>query len=188
MIFFVHNRENKFLRALGGHGGGKDLLDPVLALLDVAPLLAPVLLLDLLLCLLGEGRISADGGVGLLVNLGDLGGLDAVLDVLAEEGLVLLGLLLLEGLLVVGNVLTEDALLEDLGVKLLALGVIAGEPLLAVGDKETTINGTLFLRRNGGDESQDKGEERKERERKKERKKRKMKRKKKKNEKMKEKK
>jgi hypothetical protein len=150
LIFFVHNRENKFLRALGGHGGGKDLLDPVLALLDVAPLLAPMLLLDLLLCLLGEGRISADGGVGLLVNLGDLGGLDAVLDVLAEEGLVLLGLLLLEGLLVVGNVLTEDALLENLGVKLLALSVVAGEPLLAVGDQETTINGTLFLKKGMG--------------------------------------
>ena len=60
VFWFLCNWKNEhsilgiFLRALGGLGGGKDLLDPVLALLDVAPLLAPVLLLDLLLHLLGE--------------------------------------------------------------------------------------------------------------------------------------
>ena len=81
--------------------------------------------------------------MGLLVDLGDLGGLDAVLDVLAEKGLVLLGLVSLEGLLVLGDVLTENTLLKDFGVELLGLSVVAGEPLLAVGDQETTIDGTL---------------------------------------------
>lgn len=38
---------------------------------------------------------------------------------------------------------TEDVLLQDLGVELLALWVVAGETLLVVGDVEATVGGTL---------------------------------------------
>lgn len=38
---------------------------------------------------------------------------------------------------------TEDVLLQHLGIDLLALWVIAGEPLLVVGDEDTAIASTL---------------------------------------------
>ena len=134
--------QNGRSRALGSLGSGKNLLDPVLALLDVELLPAPTLLLDLL-DLLGEGRIGTDGGVGLLVNFRDLVGLNSVLDELAKAGVVLPSISLLEGLLVISNVLTEDALLQNLGLELLGLSVVAGEPPLTVGDLKATIDGTL---------------------------------------------
>ena len=51
--------------------------------------------------------------------------------------------LLLEGLHVLSNVSTEDVLLEDLGIKLLALGIVSREALLIVGDEDTTVRSTL---------------------------------------------
>ena len=52
-------------------------------------------------------------------------------------------ILLLEGLHVLSNVSTEDVLLEDLGIKLLALGIVSREALLIVGDEDTTVRSTL---------------------------------------------
>lgn len=50
---------------------------------------------------------------------------------------------LLKRLHVLGNVATDNVLLKDLGVEFLGLGVVTRESLLAVGDEDTTVRGTL---------------------------------------------
>jgi hypothetical protein len=50
---------------------------------------------------------------------------------------------LLEGLHVLGDVSTDNVLLQGLGVQLLGLDVVTGEPLLVVGNVETTVRSTL---------------------------------------------
>ena len=57
--------------------------------------------------------------------------------------LELLLVLLLQRLHVLGNVETEDVLSVHVGVQLLALGVVAGEPLLRVGDVQSSVNSAL---------------------------------------------
>lgn len=136
------------------HLGGKSLdllLDASLAL-GLGELAAAVLLglllpvvLGLLLALtlnLLEG-ILADLLVGVLVELLDTVGLNVVVDVSLELGLVALLIIVGKGLHVLGNVTTEDVLAEGLGVELLGLNVEAGETLLGVGDVKTTVRGTL---------------------------------------------
>jgi hypothetical protein len=51
--------------------------------------------------------------------------------------------LLLERLHVLGNVATDNVTLKSLGVNSLGLGVVSGETLGVVGDKDTTIRSTL---------------------------------------------
>jgi hypothetical protein len=81
--------------------------------------------------------------VGVLVELLKTVGLEVVVDVAAELGLVALLVIVGEGLHVLSDVTTEDVLAEGLGVKLLALGVVTGETVLGVGDEDTTVGATL---------------------------------------------
>ena len=64
-------------------------------------------------------------------------------DIPGEVLLVGLLVLLLEAGHVVGDVQAEDVLSVDISIELLALGVVAGEPLLGVRDVQTTINSSL---------------------------------------------
>lgn len=134
-----------------GLGRGNDLLDPVLALLDVEPLPVPALLDDSFLggLLLGGG-VGADGSVGSFVEGGELGGFNAVLDVLGEARFVFFGLLGLEGVHVFRNMLTENALLKDFGREFLGFSVITGEALFVVGDLKSTVNSSLHDGENTG--------------------------------------
>ena len=61
----------------------------------------------------------------------------------AEVFLELFLVLLLETLHVLGHVKPEDVLPVHVGVELLALGVIAGEALLGVGDIESSVHSAL---------------------------------------------
>ena len=99
--------------------------------------------LDVLLGLGGADGVLADGSKCLLVVALDVSGLDSVLDVLGELGVVSLLVRLLERLHVVGNVETVDVLAVNGGIELLGLGVVAREAAVAVGDVKTTIDGTL---------------------------------------------
>lgn len=81
--------------------------------------------------------------MGLGIELLKTIGLDLVVDVALELGLVALLIVVGEGLHVLSNVATEDVLAEGLGVELLGLDIEAGESVLGVGDVETTIRGTL---------------------------------------------
>ena len=64
-------------------------------------------------------------------------------DVPGEVLLVSLLVLLLEAGHVVGDMQTEDVLSVDISIELLALGVVAGEPLLGVRNVQSTINSSL---------------------------------------------
>lgn len=129
-----------------------DLLLDAGLLLGVGELVDLVLLglgLPLLLGLLGtsllillEGVLT-DGIVGLLVHLLEVTGIDVVLDVLGELGLVALLILIGEGLHVLRDVATEDVVAEGVGIELLGLNVEAGEAALGVGDENTAVGGTL---------------------------------------------
>merc|ERR1740129_460741 len=93
---------------------------------------------------LGLGRwVLADGGVALLVHVLHAVGSDSVLDVPGELLLVGILVLLNEVAHVVSHVAAEDVSTVDVSIQLLGLSVIAGEPLLRVGDVKTTINGSL---------------------------------------------
>jgi hypothetical protein len=50
---------------------------------------------------------------------------------------------LLQRLHVLGDVTTGDVLFQNLGVELLGLDVVTREPLLVVGDEDTTVGSTL---------------------------------------------
>jgi hypothetical protein len=99
--------------------------------------------LDSLLLLLGEGGISTDGLVGVLVDLLELVSSDALLLVAAELTVISLRILLKKLLHVVSDVTTEDVLAKNLSVELLLLIAPANEATLAVRDVETTIKSTL---------------------------------------------
>jgi hypothetical protein len=81
--------------------------------------------------------------VRVLVELLKTVGLDIVVDVATELGLVALLVVVGEGLHIFSDVTTEDVLAEGLGVKLLALNVVTGEAVLGVGNKDTTVGATL---------------------------------------------
>lgn len=101
----------------------------ILGLLVVALLLLPGVLTDLL--------------VGILVELLKTLGLDVILDVAVELGLVALLIVVGEGLHVLSDVAAEDVLAEGLGVELLAFDVVTGETVLGVGNEDTTVRAAL---------------------------------------------
>lgn len=68
------------------------------------------------------------------------------LDVTGIVGLVRLGILLLELSHVVGDVSTEDVATEGLSNQLLTLSVISDETVDRVGDVQSTIEGSLFIK------------------------------------------
>jgi len=115
-----------------------------LVLLVLQALLLPLLLgllLALILILL-EGVLT-DLLVCILVELLKTVGLNVVINVSLELGLVALLIVVGKSLHVLGHVTCEDVLAESLGVKLLALNVETREALLGVRDVETTVRGTL---------------------------------------------
>ena len=108
------------------------------------------------LVLLGEGGqvdvtlalgALADEGVGLLVDVLKIFGLDTGLDVLGEElgvlGLHLLVFVVAEVGHVEHDVLAVDVLGEVAGVVLLGAAVVTDEALDGVGDVDTTVRSTL---------------------------------------------
>jgi len=99
--------------------------------------------LDSLLLLLGEGGISTDSLVSILVDLLELVGVDALLLVAAELTVISLRILLKKLLHVVSNVTTEDVLAENLGVELVLLIVPTNKTTLAVWDVDATVKSTL---------------------------------------------
>lgn len=106
-------------------------------------LLLPEVLGLLLLTLdLLEG-VFTDLLVGILVELLKTVGLNVVVDVALELGLVALLIVIGKSLHVLSDVTGEDVLAEGLGVELLGLNVETGETLLGVGDVKTTVGGTL---------------------------------------------
>jgi len=106
-------------------------------------LLLPEVLGLLLLTLdLLEGVLT-DLLVGILVELLKTVGLNVVVDVALELGLVTLLIVVGKSLHVLSDVTGEDVLAEGLGVELLGLNVETGETLLGVGDVKTTVGGTL---------------------------------------------
>merc|ERR1719234_889295 len=93
---------------------------------------------------LGLGRwVLADGGVALLVHVLHAVSSDSVLDVPGELLLVSILVLLDEVAHVVSHVASKDVSTVDISVQLLGLSIIAGEPLLRVGNVKTTVNGSL---------------------------------------------
>mmetsp|Transcript_21229 Transcript_21229/g.57122 ORF Transcript_21229/g.57122 Transcript_21229/m.57122 type:complete len:287 (-) Transcript_21229:342-1202(-) len=89
------------------------------------------------------GGVLADLLVDALVHLLQRVALDLLLDELGKLRLVALGILLLEQLHVLRDVAAEDVLLVRLGVKLLALTVVAREALLRVRDVQATVHRAL---------------------------------------------
>lgn len=81
--------------------------------------------------------------MGISVELLEGVGVDLVLDVLDELGVVALLVVIGKTLHVLSNVTTEDVLAEGLGVELLSLNIVTGEAGLGVGDVDTTVGGTL---------------------------------------------
>lgn len=127
----------------GGGVGSLLLTDTVGTLLGVHPGAVPGL--GLLSGLLSGDKdgVGTDSLVGLLVDGLDVVGTNTGGNVLGKMLLVLLLILLLEVAHVVGDVTTVNVLTEDLGIKLLGLGIITGEAGLGVGDVDTTIRGAL---------------------------------------------
>lgn len=107
------------------------------------------LLLVLGLVLLGGGTldllewVGADGGVNLLVELLESIGLNLIIDVTLELGLVALLIVIGEGLHVLSDVSSEDVLAESLGVELLGLHIVTWEAVLGVWNQDTSVGGTL---------------------------------------------
>ena len=136
---------------LGSLEPGNLLLDSLLALVVrlarylVLLGLGLVLLLGLLAALAFNllERVGTDGAVCLGVDILQTVGLEIVVNVLVE--LLLVPVLVVVGKLlhVLGNVATENVLLERLAVKFLGLNVVAGETLLRVRHKDTTVRSTL---------------------------------------------
>ena len=93
--------------------------------------------------LLGGSGISADGLVGVGVDLLEHVSSDTGLDVARELLLVHLGVLLLEAVHVLGDGLSEDLIAVSLSVVGLLLAVVTVEADVTVGDIETSIVATL---------------------------------------------
>jgi len=126
---------------LGSEEGSLDLGNTCSSL-GVADLGAvPSLLVDGLLNLGLWRGIGSDGGVGLLVHLLDVLGVDTVLDESGELSLESFLVLFLELLHVVSDVTTEDVVLVDLSVELAVRE--SRESLGGVGDVDTGIGTAL---------------------------------------------
>lgn len=117
---------------------GKLVVAVLLGLL--LPEVLGLLLLGTLLLLEG---VLADLLVGVLVELLKTVGLNVVVNVALELGLVTLLIVVGKSLHVLSDVTGEDVLAEGLGVELLGLNVETRETLLGVGDVKTTVRGTL---------------------------------------------
>lgn len=81
--------------------------------------------------------------MGLGVEVLETLGLNVVLNVLDELGLVALLIIIGKSLHVLGDVATVDVVAEDIGIELLGLHVVTGESLLRVGDEDATVGSTL---------------------------------------------
>ena len=81
--------------------------------------------------------------MSLLVQLLQSIGLNLIVDVALELGLVALLVIVGKSLHVLSDVAGEDVLAESLGIELLGLDVVTGEAVLGVGDEETTVRSTL---------------------------------------------
>mmetsp|Transcript_26922 Transcript_26922/g.46401 ORF Transcript_26922/g.46401 Transcript_26922/m.46401 type:complete len:270 (-) Transcript_26922:157-966(-) len=101
-----------------------------------------LLLRHLLLCQFGR-RVFANLLVALRVQVLDLVGLDAFLDVAREGLLILLRVGVLQQVHVLRHVLAEDVLAENLSVELLLLLAVAREASHAVRNVDATIAGAL---------------------------------------------
>lgn len=88
-------------------------------------------------------RVLADLLVDVLVELLKTVGLNLVVNVALELGLVTLLIVVGKSLHVLGDVATHDVLAESLGVELLGLNVETRETLLGVGDVKSTVGCTL---------------------------------------------
>lgn len=105
----------------------------------------PVLLLGRL-----ESRVLTDSSVCVRVNFLNVFRANLIGKVGRELLLEPLVIFLFERLHVLRNVPAVDVLLEHLSVKLLRLGVVAGEALLGVGDEDTTVGRALHRTENTG--------------------------------------
>lgn len=121
----------------------------LLLLGELAALVLEGLLLVLVLGLLLGGTVGllewvlTDGGVDLLVELLESVGLNIVIDVALELGLVALLIVIGEGLHVLSDVTTEDVLAEGLGIELLGLDIVTWETLLGVWNEDASVGSTL---------------------------------------------
>lgn len=122
------------------------LLNAFLALfigkLDLLVLQGSMSSRSLLFSLLGN-RVGTDGFVGLGVHGFQAVSSDASLDEAAELTGIALGFVFLKLTHVIGNVTTENVLAHDFSVKGILGSIETGETLFAVGNVQTTINGTL---------------------------------------------
>jgi hypothetical protein len=114
-----------------------------LVVAELLGLLLPVVLGLLLLTLLLLEGVLTDLLVGILVELLKTVGLNVVVNVSLELGLVTLLIVVGKSLHVLSDVTGEDVLAEGLGVELLGLNVVTGETLLGVRNVKTTVGGTL---------------------------------------------
>jgi len=90
-----------------------------------------------------EVRVFADLCVGLLVNLLQTIGLNAIIDIPLELGLVALFVIVGKSLHVFSDVATKDVLAESLSVKLLCLYVVTRESAWAMRYVKTAVTGAL---------------------------------------------
>ena len=81
--------------------------------------------------------------MGLEVQVLEITGINLVVNVLGELGLVALLVVVGKTLHVLGNVTGGDVLAESLSIELLGLNVVTGETVLGVRNEETTVGGTL---------------------------------------------
>lgn len=81
--------------------------------------------------------------MGLKIQVLEITGINLVINVLGELGLVALLVVVGKTLHVLGNVTGSDVLAESLSIELLGLNVVTGETVLGVRNEETTVGGTL---------------------------------------------
>lgn len=127
---------------------GLDLLaNAVLALLQVQASLLVLQALSLQLGIVGLGallqRIGTDGSMGLGVHLLNLVGRNAGLNEARKVALIRLLVLLSQLAHIVSNVSAHNVLAQNLSVALVLLLVVSGQALGAVGNVQTTVDGSL---------------------------------------------
>ena len=97
---------------------------------------------SLLFSLLDDG-VGTDGFMGLGVHGFQVVSSDASLDEAAELTSISFGLIFLQLTHVIGNMTTEQVLAQNFSVQSALGSIVAGETLFAVGNVQSTINGTL---------------------------------------------
>jgi len=106
-------------------------------------LCGPYLLLNLLFWSLRAGRILSDRLMGALVQCLDIISRDTLLDVLGELPLVCFFIIIKKRSHVLSYVETVNVLTMDIGVEVLALGIIARETSVGVRNVKTSIDSSL---------------------------------------------